>query len=123
MIVASFLIKDMHLPYKLGEAWFKDTLVDYDEASNIFGWQWSSGGGADSQPYYRIFNPESQAVSYAPDALYIKKWIPELRNANPKDISRSTNLELYDYPKAILHHGTERLKALEFLERFKKKLR
>ncbi len=122
MIVASFLIKDMHLPYKWGEAWFKDTLVDYDEASNIFGWQWSSGGGADSQPYYRIFNPESQAATYDPDATYIKNWIPELENANPKDIIRSVNLEVFPYPKPILHHGKERLKALALLERFKKSL-
>lgn len=76
MITASFLTKNMQIDWRLGEEWFWDTLVDADEASNPFNWQWVAGCGADAAPYFRIFNPELQAKKFDPEGIYVNNWAP-----------------------------------------------
>ncbi len=78
MVVASFLVKNLLQPWQAGARWFWDTLVDADLAANTLGWQWSAGCGADAAPYFRIFNPESQAARFDPDGAYVARWVPEL---------------------------------------------
>lgn len=75
MVVASFLVKNLRLHWLEGARWFWDTLVDADLASNTLGWQWAAGCGADAAPYFRVFNPESQAEKFDPDGEYIRRWI------------------------------------------------
>lgn len=77
MVVASFLIKNLLIDWRLGEEWFWDTLVDADEANNPFNWQWVAGSGADAAPYFRVFNPELQAKKFDPQDLYISRWASE----------------------------------------------
>jgi len=86
LIVSSFLVKTLLINWQEGERFFAQKLVDYDPASNNGNWQWTAGTGADSQPYFRIFNPWNQAEEYDPDCQYIKKWIPELREIPTEDI-------------------------------------
>ncbi len=77
MIVASFLVKDLHLPWQWGARWFLDQLVDGDMASNQHGWQWAAGCGTDAAPYFRVFNPETQGKKFDPDEVYVRRWVPE----------------------------------------------
>ena len=86
MITSTFLMKDLHIDWREGERYFATKLVDYDPASNNGGWQWSAGTGTDAQPYFRIFNPWAQAKKFDKDCIYIKRWIPELREVPVKDI-------------------------------------
>jgi deoxyribodipyrimidine photo-lyase len=86
LIVASFLIKTLFIDWRKGEKYFAQKLIDYDPAANNGNWQWVAGSGVDSQPYFRIFNPWSQSEKYDTDALYIKKWCPELSDVPAKDI-------------------------------------
>ena len=79
MVVASYLTKNLLIPWNEGAAWFWDNLVDADLANNTLGWQWTAGCGADAAPYFRIFNPVSQAEKFDPNGEYIRRWIPELR--------------------------------------------
>ena len=78
MIVASFLVKDLHLPWQWGARWFMQHLVDGDLASNNHGWQWAAGTGTDAAPYFRVFNPHLQQERYDPDGEYVARWAPEL---------------------------------------------
>jgi deoxyribodipyrimidine photo-lyase len=78
MIVASYLTKHMRLHWRAGARWFWDTLVDADLANNTLGWQWVAGTGADAAPYFRVFNPATQAARFDPDGAYIARWVPEL---------------------------------------------
>ncbi len=78
LITSNFLIKLLRVDWRDGEHYFATKLIDYDPAVNNGNWQWSAGSGADSQPYFRIFNPELQSITHDPDAIYIKRWIPEL---------------------------------------------
>jgi deoxyribodipyrimidine photo-lyase len=78
MIVASWLTKNLLHHWRLGEIWFWDTLVDADPASNVLGWQWTAGCGADAAPYYRIFNPVLQGRKFDPEGVYVRQWVPEL---------------------------------------------
>lgn len=78
MIAASFLTKNLRLHWLHGARWFWDTLVDADLANNTLGWQWVAGSGADAAPYFRIFNPLTQAARFDPEAIYLKRWLPEL---------------------------------------------
>jgi deoxyribodipyrimidine photo-lyase len=78
MIVGSFLVKDLLLPWQDGARWFWDTLVDADLASNSMGWQWVGGCGADAAPYFRVFNPTLQSFKFDPEGAYVRKWVPEL---------------------------------------------
>ncbi|HEX8779290.1 MAG TPA: FAD-binding domain-containing protein, partial [Rhodanobacter sp.] len=78
MVAASFLTKNLRQHWHHGARWFWDTLVDADLANNTLGWQWVAGCGADAAPYFRVFNPYTQAAKFDPDAVYLKRWLPEL---------------------------------------------
>ena len=80
MIVASFLTKNLLIDWRYGFKWFWDCLFDADLANNSASWQWVAGSGADAAPYFRIFNPITQAMKFDPDGIYIKKFVPELKN-------------------------------------------
>ena len=79
MIAASFLVKNLGIDWRLGEAYFASKLLDFDLASNNGNWQWVAGTGCDSSPYFRVFNPDTQLKKFDPDLKYCKKWIKELR--------------------------------------------
>jgi deoxyribodipyrimidine photo-lyase len=117
LIVASFLVKILLIDWREGEKYFASKLTDYDPASNNGNWQWISGGGADSQPYFRIFNPWEQAKNYDPKCEYIKHWVPELKEVSNKDIlnwdSEWMNFKENKYPKPICDYGKQRDLALK----------
>lgn len=110
MIVASFLAKDLHIDWRLGEKYFAQKLVDYDPAVNNGNWQWVASTGCDAQPYFRIFNPWLQQQKFDPDCLYIKHWLPELVMLSPKIIhhlSKEKNILVTNYPDAMVDHAVE----------------
>ena len=117
LIVASFLVKTLLIDWREGEEYFAQTLTDYDPANNNGNWQWISGGGADSQPYFRVFNPWRQAEEYDPKCEYIKTWIPELKDVPAKDLLKwdTKYLEYKDikYPKPIVNYEEQREKVLK----------
>jgi deoxyribodipyrimidine photo-lyase len=86
MIAASYLVKDLLIDWRWGEAWFMENLLDGDLAANNGGWQWTAGTGTDAAPYFRIFNPVLQSVKFDPHGDYIRKWVPELRELDARDI-------------------------------------
>jgi deoxyribodipyrimidine photo-lyase len=86
MISASYLVKDLLIDWRRGEAWFMENLLDGDLAANNGGWQWTAGTGTDAAPYFRIFNPVLQSAKFDPNGDYIRKWVPELRGLNASDI-------------------------------------
>jgi deoxyribodipyrimidine photo-lyase len=106
MIVASFLVKDLRISWLEGARWFWDTLVDADLAANTLGWQWAAGCGADAAPYFRIFNPTSQAEKFDPDGAYVQRW---------------AGADAADYPERIVDHAVARKLALEALKAVSKK--
>lgn len=101
MIVASFLVKDLLIDWRWGEAWFMENLLDGDLAANNGGWQWTAGTGTDAAPYFRIFNPVLQSVKFDPHGNYIRKWIPELKDVHEKEIHTpwAYELKISDYPE------------------------
>ena len=116
MIVASFLTKDLHVDWRWGERYFASKLVDYDPCSNNGGWQWAASTGADSQPYFRIFNPWRQQQRFDPEAIYIKEYVHELKNVDPSvihNLYKGQKTEIADYPLPIVDHGVEAGKARE----------
>ncbi len=130
MIVASFLVKDLLLPWQQGAQWFWDTLVDADLANNTLGWQWSAGCGADAAPYFRIFNPVLQSKKFDPDGEYIKRWVPELKNLPkpwfhnpwqaPAEVLKAHKIELgKTYPLPVVDHSFARDRALEAFKQLK----
>ncbi|GAC1398457.1 MAG: hypothetical protein NVSMB60_09570 [Mycobacterium sp.] len=98
MIVASFLVKDLHLPWQWGARWFLEQLVDGGMANNQHGWQWVAGCGTDAAPYFRVFNPTTQGKKFDPDGVYVRRWVPEIDDDH--------------YPDPIVDHGVERTEAL-----------
>ncbi len=109
MICASFFTKDLLLPWQWGEAFFAAHLNDYDAASNILSWQWSSGTGVDPQPYFRIFNPYRQSERFDKEAVYIKRWLPQLASIPARSLHDEHYLlthALTDYPQPIVSHKT-----------------
>ena len=115
MVVASFLIKDLHLPWQRGAAHFMTLLRDGDLASNAHGWQWTAGSGTDASPFYRVFNPITQGLKFDPDGSYVRKYIPELRHMAGKSAHEpwlSPEGHSAGYPKPIVDHKVEREVAL-----------
>lgn len=110
MIVASFLVKDLHLPWQWGARWFLEQLVDGDIASNQHGWQWCAGTGTDAAPYFRVFNPTAQGEKFDPAGDYIRRWVPELAEA--ADVHKFKSGRPAGYPEPIVDHAAERLEAL-----------
>ncbi|VEG53745.1 deoxyribodipyrimidine photo-lyase [Mycolicibacterium aurum] len=110
MIVASFLVKDLHLPWQWGARWFLDQLVDGDMANNQHGWQWAAGCGTDAAPYFRVFNPTTQGKKFDPSGDYIRRWVSEL--ADTDDVHKLESTRPSDYPEPIVDHGQERAEAL-----------
>jgi deoxyribodipyrimidine photo-lyase len=104
MIVASFLTKHLLIDWRWGEAYFAAKLLDYELASNNGGWQWAAGTGTDAQPYFRVFNPESQAQKFDQNKEYIKKWVPELETSS--------------YPAPMVDHKSARQRAIETYKTF-----
>ena len=119
LIVASFLVKTLLIDWRKGEEYFATKLTDYDVASNNGNWQWVASTGADSQPYFRIFNPWEQAKNCDPDCEYIKQWVPELKDVPVKDILNweTTYTEYKDtkYPKPIVDYKKQKELALKML--------
>ena len=113
MIVASFLVKDLHLEWQHGARHFLRWLVDGDLASNQHGWQWAAGCGTDAAPYFRVFNPTGQSRKFDPPAAYVKQWVPELADvADPHEPS-ADDRDRVGYPMPIVDHAAERREALE----------
>ncbi|MEA2050959.1 MAG: deoxyribodipyrimidine photo-lyase [Campylobacterota bacterium] len=105
MIVAFFLTKNLFLPWKWGEQYFAKKLLDYDASSNIGSWQWSASTGADSVPYFRVFNPYTQSAKFDKDGLFIKSVLKELRDVKPKLLHKENGVSsslFIEYPKAIV---------------------
>lgn len=122
MITASFLIKDLFIPWQEGAKWFWDTLVDADLANNSASWQWVAGCGFDAAPFFRIFNPVLQSEKFDPEGLYIKRWVPELSKVPKAFIhmpwEAKADLKIH-YPHPIVNHDQARKKALEAFKQLK----
>ncbi|HUC33580.1 MAG TPA: deoxyribodipyrimidine photo-lyase [Ilumatobacteraceae bacterium] len=113
MVTASFLVKDLHLPWQWGARHFLDHLVDGDLASNNHGWQWAAGTGTDAAPYFRIFNPTTQGERFDPEGDYVRRWIPELAGIPGRAVHSPGARRPDDYPSAMVDHAAERLEALD----------
>ena len=116
MIVASLLTKHLLIPWQDGEAWFWDTLLDADLASNAASWQWVAGSGADAAPFFRIFNPVTQGKKFDPDGAYVRRFVPELAHLDTADIHAPWELPAHrrprGYPAPIVDLATGRARAL-----------
>jgi deoxyribodipyrimidine photo-lyase len=124
MIVASFLVKDLHLEWQQGADWFEQCLSDFDPASNSHGWQWTAGCGTDASPYYRVFNPILQGYKFDPDGNYVRKYIPELSHLEGAEVHEPWLLVdglINGYPEPMLDHSKERDESLRRLEEIKEK--
>ena len=124
MIVGSFLVKNLLLDWRLGEAWFWDCLFDADAASNTASWQWIAGCGADAAPYFRVFNPITQGQKFDPDGSYTRRFVPELGELPtkflfspfeaPADVLRRAGVRLGEtYPHPLVDVKSSRLRALD----------
>ncbi len=115
MIVASFLVKDLHIDWTRGARWFLRHLVDGDLASNNHGWQWVAGTGTDPAPYFRIFNPVTQGKEHDPEGDYVRRWVPELAGVGGPAVHEPWKLAdgvPAGYPDRIVDHAAERTEAL-----------
>jgi deoxyribodipyrimidine photo-lyase len=130
MVAASFLVKDLLIPWQEGARWFWETLVDADLAQNSMGWQWTSGCGADAAPYFRVFNPISQGAKFDPEGSYVRQWVPELAalpdqwlhqpHLAPAEIRKRAGVILDEtYPSPIISHTAARERALAAYARLK----
>jgi deoxyribodipyrimidine photo-lyase len=122
MVVASFLIKDLHLEWQHGARFFSQHLIDYDVASNSHGWQWTAGCGTDASPYYRVFNPIEQGKRFDSQGDYIRKYVPELAHLSAAEIHEPwLYLDGYSngYIERIVDHAPERIEALARLSEIK----
>ncbi|MEQ8967304.1 MAG: deoxyribodipyrimidine photo-lyase [Azospirillaceae bacterium] len=130
MITASFLVKHLLQPWQAGEAWFWDTLVDADLASNSASWQWVAGCGADAAPYFRIFNPVLQGEKFDPDGTYVRHWVPEIAalpdkylhkpwEAPSAALDRAGVILGETYPAPVVDHKQARRRALDAFETIK----
>lgn len=132
MVVASFLIKDLLIPWQKGAKWFWDTLLDADLANNTLNWQWCAGCGADAMPFFRVFNPVLQGKKFDSKGEYIKKYLPELKDLPsrwihepwnaPKEILKQANVILgKTYPKPIIEHEEAKKQAVAYYKKLKKR--
>ena len=131
MVTGSFLVKHLRINWVEGEKYFQDTLLDYDAANNVAGWQWIAGCGADAAPYFRIFNPMTQGEKFDKNGDFVRKWLPKLKTIPnkyihkpwemPKEISKLINFDLKrDYFEPIVDHSKARNEALKAFEYTKK---
>ncbi|QPJ60725.1 MAG: deoxyribodipyrimidine photo-lyase [Candidatus Nitronauta litoralis] len=129
MVVASFLVKDLLVDWRKGEAYFARFLLDFDLAANNGGWQWCASTGCDAQPWFRIFNPITQSTRFDPDGKFIRANVPELKNFSNKEIHfpskcrKEAQLKAgcligKDYPEPLVDHSTQRLLALDLYKNF-----
>ena len=119
MIVASFMVKDLHLDWTRGARFFMQHLVDADLASNAHGWQWVAGSGTDAAPYFRIFNPVTQGLKFDPDGEYVRRHVPELRSVPGRlahEPWKAPGGVPAGYPQRIVDHAHERREALSRYE-------
>jgi deoxyribodipyrimidine photo-lyase len=115
MIVASFLVKDLHLPWQWGAKFFMEHLIDGDVASNTHGWQWTAGTGTDASPFFRVFNPMGQSEKFDPNGDYLRRWVPEIAHLDNASIHAPWTLGLLapaEYPVPMVDHAVEREEAL-----------
>ncbi|MGA1628129.1 MAG: cryptochrome/photolyase family protein, partial [Aquiluna sp.] len=122
MIVASFLVKDLHFEWQIGARYFEEHLTDHDPASNSHGWQWTAGCGTDASPYYRVFNPVLQGEKFDPKGDYVRKFVPELRHIQDGSVHQPWLLvdgNAHGYPPPIVDHAKERDESLARLEEIK----
>ncbi len=125
MVVASFLVKNLGLDWRYGAAWFMDTLVDADIASNSMGWQWAAGSGADAAPYFRVFNPTLQGERFDKQGSYVKTYVPELSDVPLKLLHKPWELPPMElaaaggYPGPIVSLSDSRKQALARYQQFK----
>jgi deoxyribodipyrimidine photo-lyase len=131
MITASFLVKHLRIHWMEGEKYFRNTLLDYNLANNVSGWQWVAGTGADAAPYFRIFNPILQGEKFDTNGEYVKKWCPELKNVPNEFIHKPWEMPIElqkkimtligdKYPQPIVNHKTVRDEALKAFQQIKK---
>ncbi len=116
MVVASFLVKDLHVRWQRGAEHFMQWLVDGDVPQNQLNWQWVAGSGRDAAPYFRIFNPVTQGVKFDPEGRYVRRWVPELRDIPGSAVHQPWLLPRSaapDYPERIVDHAAERRVALD----------
>jgi len=123
MIVGSYWVKNLLQNWRQGENWFRDTLVDADMASNVMGWQWVSGCGADAAPYFRVFNPVLQGEKFDPKGEYVRRWVPELKTVPDKYIHQPWELPIAErpanYPAPLVELKQSRARALAAFEKIK----
>jgi deoxyribodipyrimidine photo-lyase len=121
MAAASFLVKNMLADWRLGEAWFWDTLVDADAANNPANWQWVAGSGADASPYFRIFNPVTQSRKFDAGGSYLRSYVPELAELDDRTVHEPwRNPEAASgYPEPLVGLQESRERALETYQRLK----
>ncbi len=124
MAAASFLVKNLLTDWRLGEAWFWDTLVDADAASNPANWQWVAGSGADASPYFRIFNPVTQSKKFDAEGRYLRQYLPELSGLDAKAIhepwkASPSGEQAPGYPEPIVGLPESRARALDAYQRLK----
>lgn len=127
MITASFLVKDLLVDWRKGEAYFAEKLLDFDLAANNGGWQWCASTGCDAQPYFRIFNPVLQSKKFDPECKYIKQWVPELKSLSPSEIhclslgAPQQPIKSFkigrDYPEPIVVHSHQKMRFLQMYKR------
>ncbi|WP_091342000.1 deoxyribodipyrimidine photo-lyase [Alkalimonas amylolytica] len=114
MVVASFLVKDLHIDWRWGERYFMSRLIDGDFAANNGGWQWAASTGTDAAPYFRIFNPVTQSERFDPDGIFIRNWVPELARLPNQHIHWPHKLPMSkEYPGAVVDHAKARQVTLE----------
>jgi deoxyribodipyrimidine photo-lyase len=131
MVTASFLVKDLHVDWRMGERYFAAQLNDYDLAANNGGWQWAASTGCDAQPYFRIFNPVTQSEKFDPRGLFIRRYVPELQHVPNQHIHAPWKMSAQDqrkagveigktYPSPIVDHAAARAITLEIYGKVKK---